>query len=273
MLVLGLDFYVAHGHQQMTGQIGNRFFFRARCNTLGLIMNGLQPQAASSVFPDHPHQGEIIHLRTLSETGLIDIYTVRFSGIDLVAVNHQSGGGIGCLPTDTTVGCDFVDTAGGGCQQSVTTLAQFPADIVDVSYTPVTPRVNHIESVGVPDVDLSVKGCDGMNPARQSVLRQEIAVYRRQFDGKDTVTRSAPEHTVTVVGHVRHLIGAEAVILGDGINVATVAVCNNQATVPLYFHLEPAVQFLRLGDVFHNDILGTCLQSLQRYDVGFHTWL
>ena len=163
--------------------------------------------------------------------------TIGLTGIDLIAIDQQGGGGIRGQSADPAIRCDTVYTAGGGCQQSVRTRTQSPTDIFDVGNTLILPGVNHVKSVGITNVDLSVKGCDGMNPARQSVLRQEITIYRRQFDGEDTITRSTPEHTVTVVGHVRHLVGTKAVGFGDGIEFTSLAIAH--MIRPCFFSLLP----------------------------------
>ena len=49
-----------------------------------------------------------------------------------------------------------------------------------------------MKSIGITDINLSVKGSDGQHLASQSVLWQEVTIDRRQFNGKDAVCRSTP---------------------------------------------------------------------------------
>ena len=73
----------------------------------------------------------------------------------------------------------------------------------------------------------------------------------------------SPQHAVTIVDDVCHLIGTEAVGLGDVIEVVAEAVGNDQSMVFLHLHLQSSVERSRLCDIFKNDILFTSLNSLE----------
>ena len=72
-----------------------------------------------------------------------------------------------------------------------------------------------------------------MHLTREAVLVQEVTIDRWYFNSEDAMRRGAPEQTVTIVGHVCHLIGTQTVSLGDGIQVETIVIGNHQTVVLL----------------------------------------
>ena len=123
---------------------------------------------------------------------MIEVDTVRLSGIDRIAIDQQGGSGIRGQSADSAIRCDPVNTAGGGCHQSIAPPAQRPTDIIDLSNRFILPIFNHKKPIGVADIYLSVKGCNGQSPTRHAVLRQKIAIYRREFNSEDAIRRSPP---------------------------------------------------------------------------------
>ena len=92
-------------------------------------------------------------------------------------------------------------------------------------------RNDTIKTVGAAHVYLAVKGHDGMHLAQEAVLGQEVTIDRRYFNREDAVRRGAPEHAMTIIDHIGHLIGTQAVSLSDGIQVMTMVVGNHQTVV------------------------------------------
>ena len=129
---------------------------------------------------------------------------------------------------------------------------------------------NGIETIRAANVYLAVEGSNGMHLSRETILGQEITIYRRHLDGKDAMSRGSPKHAVPVVHHIRHLVGAEPVCLGDGIEVVVVPVGNNQSLVLLHLHFQSVVQVLHLGDVFQDGYFFARHQRIQRHDFRLH---
>ena len=119
------------------------------------------------------------------------------------------------------------------------------------------------QTVGAAHVDFPVEGHDGLYLACQTVLGQEIAIDRRQFDGEDAMQGGSPQYAVTVVDDVGHLIGTETVGLGDAIEVMAEAVGNDQSMVFPDLHLQSSVERNRLCDIFKNDLFFTSLNGLK----------
>ena len=119
------------------------------------------------------------------------------------------------------------------------------------------------QTVGAAHIYLPVEGHDGSHLTCQTVLGQEIAIDRRQFDGEDAMQGDSPQHAVTVVGDVCHLIGTEAVGLCNVIEVMVEAVCNDQSMAFLHLHLQSSVEHSRLCDIFKNDLFSPFLECLK----------
>ena len=58
------------------------------------------------------------------------------------------------------------------------------------------------QTVGAAHIYLPVEGHDGSHLTCQTVLGQEIAIDRRQFDGENSVHGGSPQYAVTVVDDV-----------------------------------------------------------------------
>ena len=65
--------------------------------------------------------------------------------------------------------------------------------------------------------------------AIETFLLHEIAEERRDLNGEDTMQRCAPEQSMTIVGHIGHLIGTQTVILCNGIEFMALSVGNDQS--------------------------------------------
>ena len=55
---------------------------------------------------------------------------------------------------------------------------------------------------------------------------------------------------MTVIGHIRHLVGAESIGFADGIEFPSVTITDNQTMTFFHFHLKATIKVLRLGGVF-----------------------
>ena len=144
-------------------------------------------------------------------------------------------------PADCPTPRYLVDAARGGCQHRIAVRTESPTDIVDLDQALATSRGDTIQAVGSAHIYLAVESRDSLYLTREAIFRQDIRIDRRQFDGEDAMCRSAPKQSVMVVGHVRHLIGTEAVSLGNGIKLATIGVGNSQPLVLPDLHLDAAI--------------------------------
>ena len=131
-------------------------------------MDILEPEIATCILADHRDQRQVADLDVFP--CLIEMDPVGLTGIDLIAIDQQGCRGIRGESAYPAIRCDSVNAAGGGSQQRVALLTQCPTDITDVGNAFVLPSVNRKESVSLTDVDFPIKGCDGLDLARQSVF-------------------------------------------------------------------------------------------------------
>ncbi len=82
--------------------------------------------------------------------------------------------------------------------------------------------------------------------------------------------RSPPEDAVTVVGHVGHLVAAEAVLLGDGVERAPHGVGDQQTVVSFYLYQQSAVELFCLGDVLQHHLAVSPEQGFYGDDFRLH---
>ena len=267
--VLRHDLEVTDGLEQCGGQVVDGFASLAGVFSACLAMYVFQPELSVLALAYFGDQWQRVD-QLLALFVLIEPYAVRFAGIYLVAVHEHGGGGVRRHSADGAVRPNLVDAAGGGDEQSVAGVAHGPADIADFRNAPALSVGDAEESVGAADIYFAVIGRDGMHLAGQAVLGQQVAVYRRHLDGEYSVCRGSPEHAVSVVGDVGHLVGTEAVGLGDGIQGMILVVGDDESKILLDLGFESAVQFLRLGDVFEEGIPVAFLQCLHRYNIRLH---
>ena len=134
-----------------------------------------------------------------------------------------------------------------------------------------------VESVFGASIDISVEGFDGKGGAeRKSFARGEACERRRQLNDEDALARSAPEVSASVVGDIGNIVGAEAVVIGDGVECLVVVVGDvDTSTLP---HNSPQViaklYCLHVGVLDH--FMMPCLHSTDIHDVehsGFENFI
>ena len=188
-----------------------------------------------TVTADIRRQWQAGCLCPLSEASLVQPYGVGLACIHLVALHQQCCRGIRREPADASTAPYTIDAARCGGKHVVALMAQRPADVADGLHSLALPRADAVESVRASNVEVSVEGRDGINLTGQSVFPQYVTVNRWHFNSKDAMRGGSPEHAVTVVGHIRHLIGAKPVGLTDCVEFTVIIVSNYQAFIHRYF--------------------------------------
>ena len=180
-----------------------------------------------TVTADIRYQWQVGCLRPLSEVLLVQPYGVGLACIHLVALHQQRCRGIRRESADASTTPYTIDAARCGGKHVVALMAQCPADVAHCLYSLALPRADAVESIRASNVEASVEGRDGIDLTSQSVFSQYVTVNRWHFNSKDTMRGGSPEHAVTVIGHIRYLVGAKPVGLTDGVEFTVIMVCND----------------------------------------------